>query len=168
MEREETMYNIFIGKTKDNTYNFLEYSFKNSETFKWLTGYELEFLTEDELDDRWNDYDFDYLWRDAVQAQQTELWLDDWVEQIENFDWRDWILDNSFGYKDCVEEAMEMAKKKDEVEYEYTNCIGCGRHFNEDNIKEDYYEWFIPENLKLLQDLYDKFERNGEVKETTN
>ena len=30
--------------------------------------------------------------------------------------------------------------------------------FDEKNIKEDYYEYFIPENLKKLQELYEKYD----------
>jgi hypothetical protein len=32
--------------------------------------------------------------------------------------------------------------------------------FDEENIKEDYYEYFIPENLKKLQELYREYENS--------
>ena len=54
---------------------------------------------------------------------------------------------------------MEYANKKEETDYEYSDCIWCWRMFNEENIKEDYYEYFIPENLEILKKEYNKYEK---------
>lgn len=157
-DREEKRYDLFIGKLKNGGYNFLEYAFKHWDGFKGLVWYELEFLTEEMLDERWDNCDWEDLRREAVHAWKTELGLDDWVNNIERWDGRQSILDDSYCSYDCVNEAMEMASERDEVEYEYTDCSWWRRCFDGTSIKEDSYEWYIPENLELLQKLYKEYE----------
>lgn len=156
-DREEKRYDLFIGKLKNGGYNFLEYAFKHWD-FKGLVWYELEFLTEGMLDERWDNYDWEDLRRETVHAWRTELGLDDWVDNVERWDGRQSILDDSYCSYDCVNEAMGMASERDEVEYEYTDCSWWWRCFDETSIKEDSYEWYIPENLELLQKLYKEYE----------
>lgn len=158
-DREEKRYDLFIGKLKNGGYNFLEYAFKHWDGFKGLVWYELEFLTEEMLDERWDNYDWEDLRREAVHAWGTELGLDDWVDNVERWDGKESILDNSYWYKGWVENVMKEASERDGVEYEYTDCIWWWRHFSKEyNVNTEDYEWYIPENLELLQKLYKEYE----------
>lgn len=154
----EKNYDLFIGKLKNGGYVFLDYAFVHWDSFKGLTWYELEFLTEEMLDDERDNYDWEDLRRAEVRNWTTELGLDDWVENVERWDGRQSILDESYCYHSCVQEAMEEASERDGVEYEYTNYIWWWRHFNENNIEAKDYEWYVPENLELLQKLYKEYE----------
>lgn len=159
-ERQEKHYDLFIGKTIDWTYMFLEYAFK-SGNFKGLTGYELEFHTEEEsessLDEIFENGDWYDLYIQYLERERpNDVSYNDWCDMVRDEQWN--AYDDGFCCEKCVEDAMDYANEKEGENYEYTNCIACWRHFNEENIKEENYEYFIEENLKLLQKLYKEYE----------
>lgn len=164
--RNETNYNLFIGKTIDWTYVFLEDAFKytDDETkkvwLKGLTGFELEFHTQEDVDEslenlfdgEWYDLYIQYLERE----RPNDVSYNDRCEMVR--DERSNDYDDSFCNEKCVQDALEYANEKEWEDYEYTNCIWCWRHFNEENTKAENYEYFIEENLKTLQKLYKEYE----------
>ena len=159
--RTEKTYNLFIWKTNDWTYLFLEDAFRYwDDWMHWLTGFEMEFHTDEEweqsLDDLfdWDGYDF-YL--EYLKCNRpNDISYNDWCDMVR--DEKDSDYDDSFSGYSCVEDALEYASKKEDIDYTLTNCIGCWRHFNDENVKTEYYEYYIPKNLKLLQKLYKEYE----------
>lgn len=164
--KNETRYNLFIGKTIDWTYLFLEDSFEyiDEETkkvwLKGLTGFELEFHTEEEgeeslqelFDGEWYDFYLEYL----KHNRPNDVSYNDRCDLVRDEKSNDY--DDSFCSLGCVQDAIDYANEQEGENYEITNCIWCGRHFNEENIKSEYYEYYIEENLQLLQKLYKKYE----------
>lgn len=159
-DRKATNYDLFIGKTIDWTYMFLEEAFQYWDWLKWLTGYELEFHTEEEsessLEDFFDGEGYDFYIQYLEKERPNDVSYNDWCDMVRDEKSNDY--DDSFCCEKCVEDAMDYANEKEGENYEYTNCIACWRHFNEENIKEENYEYFIEENLKLLQKLYKEYE----------
>lgn len=160
--RTEKTYNLFIWKTNDWTYLFLEDAFKHDDVnLQWLTGFELEFHTDDEaeqsLDDLFDGEGYDFYIQYLERNRPNDVSYNDRCDMVR--DEKDSDYDDSFCNYDCVSEALEYASEKEEIDYTCTNCIGCGRHFNDENVKTDYYEYYIPKNLKLLQKLYKEYEK---------
>lgn len=162
--RNAKEYNLFIGKTKDGTYLFLEesFSYDDDNKFKGLTGYELEFHTEDEgresledflMDGDSYDYYIEYLKRETPQ----DVSYDDWCDMVR--DEKETDYDDSFCNKQWVIDAIKYANEKEGEEYYYTNCISCWRLFKDETIQVENFEYCIPENLKLLQQLYAEYEK---------
>ena len=78
-EKNLTTYNLFIWKSNSWEYIFLQEAFEYREwRLKWLNWTYFNFLTQSDLDDRIEDYDWYELWKDAVQAEQTTSSFDDW------------------------------------------------------------------------------------------
>ena len=165
MVREERKINQIVG-IKNNEIWILEDCFKYSDSFKGCTGYHMNIITQDFIDDM-NDLDnlideYDYLWRDAVAAKQTDLGLEEYIEQCKNeCQYYDQLYlgdDNSF--RDDTEELIEQlpADKKAIIEqyfgvkdkdYVTWSVSGCGRCFNPDD------EWdviFNPELIELIKE----------------
>ena len=158
-EKEETIYNCFIGKSKDGEYIFLEDAFRYPDGFKWLTWTIFKFLTEYELDRRIREYDWLELWQEAVFHWNCTQGYDDWVEEIKDiWEARQIVRDNSYENAEWTQGAMSVARQNEQKEYEYSDCIGGWRIFEHKMLSEDYYEYFIPENLRLLRNLYYKYE----------
>lgn len=160
-EKNLTTYNLFIWKSNDWEYIFLQEAFEYREwRLKWLNWTYFNFLTQSDLDDRIEDYDWYELWKEAVQAEQTTSSFIDWEDEVKDCWDAEWVArDSSYEDEDWLQKAMEYANKKEETDYEYSDCIWCWRMFNEENIKEDYYEYFIPENLEILKKEYNKYEK---------
>lgn len=164
--RNETNYNLFIWKTIDWTYVFLEDAFKytDDETkkvwLKGLTGFELEFHTQEEaeesLENLFDGDGYDFYLEYLKHNRPNDVSYDDWCDMVR--DEKESDYDDSYCNKECVQNAMEYANEKEWADYELTNCIGWGRHFNDENIKAENYEYFIEENLKTLQKLYKEYE----------
>jgi len=164
--RDGTKYNLFIWKTIDWTYVFLGDAFKytDDETkkvwLKGLTGFELEFHTQEDADEslenlfdgEWFDFYIQYLQR----TEDPNCTYYDRQEQVKSE--RDSDYDESYCNEKCVRDALEYANEKEWEDYEYTNCIWCWRHINEENTKAENYEYFIKENLEKLQALYKEYE----------
>lgn len=172
--RDEKKRNLFIGKTTDGTYLFLEDAFKylDDETkkvwLKGLTGFELEFLTQWDMDRRIDDYDWLELWKEAVCYWNCTERYKDWKDEVlDNGDAEMTVRDDSFCDEKCVQEALEYVNEKEEADYEYTNCVGCWRYFDDEDIKAENFEYYIEENLKTLQRLYNEYEKAEEEKTET-
>ena len=113
------------------------------------------------LDKEFEDYDWEELWKEAVYHWNCRDSYRDWVEEVKsNWDAEMTVKDDSYCDEEWLQEAMKYANEKEERDYEYSDCRGGWRMFDEDNIKEDYYEYFIPENLKKLQEQYREFEKS--------
>lgn len=161
MERFENKFNLFIGKSKDWEYIFLDESFTYKDWMSGLTWTSFEFLTQYDLDRRIEEYDWEELWKEAVYHWNCRDSYRDWVEEVKsNWDAEMTVKDDSYCDEEWLQEAMKYANEKEERDYEYSDCRGGWRMFDEDNIKEDYYEYFIPENLKKLQGQYREYEKS--------
>lgn len=159
MARKEEELNLFIGKTKNNSYLFLNRTFEYDDWMKWLNYFEVGLYTERQLEDRFDNYDWENLWRDAVWNKQTEEWLDDWVDSIRCYDWLTTVIDTS--YCNVVDKYLEEINKKEETNYEYSDCIACGRFGNGSNnylLNREEYEYVNEENFNKLLELHKQFE----------
>ncbi len=121
-EATRTTYNEIIGYDADGNVVILLDTFVYPDGFKGATGAVLELVSQEEYDERTNDEAIKEHWREAwkeaVQANATELGLDDWLDD-ENLDPSEGILDES--YREIVKAAG--------IEFVATNCIGGGRIF---------------------------------------
>lgn len=166
MTRQETKINQIVG-IKDGELYVLEYVFKHSDDFKGATGYSMGTITQEYIDEM-NDIDmlceeWDYLWREAVQAGNTDEGLREWMEnwQYASVNYDGYLFpsdDNSFRYETekLVNSLPEDQKKQlEEVfgvmgeDYATWNCSGCGRCFNAND------EWdviFRPDLLELIKE----------------
>lgn len=164
MTREETKINQIVGIKNGELY-VLEDVFKYSDGFKGATGYSMNVITQEYIDDM-NDIDYletelDYLWREAVQAGETTDNLREYIESLVDKCQSHGQLypsdDNSFRYdtEKLVEELP--AEQKAELEkvfgvmgkdYATWSVSGCGRCFNAND------EWdviFRPDLLELIK-----------------
>lgn len=159
--KEEIKYNLFIWKTKDWTYVFLEDAFKYESWLKGLTWFELEFHTDEDAEQSFEDlFDwegFDFYIEYLKRTEDPNCTYYDRQEQVKSE--RDNDYDDSYAYLDCVEKALEYANNEENEDYTCTNCVWCWRHFDEENINADFYEYYIPENLELLKKLYNEYEK---------
>ena len=160
-ERTSKTYNLFIGKSKDWEYIFLEEAFKyGRDWMKGLTWSTFEFLTGWDLDERIDDYDWMELRREAVAHWNCTKSYRDWVKEVKrNWNAKMIVRDDSYCNKKRLQNAMDFARQYEVIDYEYSDCRWWWRMFDEENIKEDYYKYFIPENLEFLQEQYKEFEK---------
>lgn len=158
-DREETKYNLFIGKSKDWEYIFLEEAFKyGRDWMKGLTWSSFEFLTQYELDKRIDDYDWLELWKEAVYHWNYTNSYQDWKDEVlDNWDAEMTVRDNSYEWEEWLEKAMKYASEQEGYDYEYSDCRWGWRIFEPEHLQEDYYEYFIPENLEKLKELYKEY-----------
>lgn len=164
MAREETKINQIVGIKQGELY-ILEDVFKYSDGFKGATGYHMNIITQDYIDEM-NDIDYlceenDYLWREAVQAGSTTDSLQEYMQSlVDECSYYDMLFpfdDNSFRYQ--TEKLVEelLTEQKAELEKAFGvmgedfvtwNCSGCGRCFNADD------EWdviFRPDLVELIK-----------------
>ena len=164
MTREEIKINQIVG-IKDGEIWILENVFKYSDGFKGATGYHMGTISQSYIDEM-NDINFlceeyDYIWREAVQAGSTEKGLEEFM--------RDWVYessccgylfpsdDDSFRYQTekLVEELPTDHKQKlAEVfgvmgeDFATWTCSGCGRCFN---VNDEWDVVFRPDLLELIR-----------------
>lgn len=156
--------NLFIWKRTDGEMVFLEEAFMHSPDFKGLTWNGFQFYTEEEKEEDEERYfdDEDYVEESyCAYIKRTHNWcctVEDWIDFVKQENPDGICYDNSYRCKSRVEEAMEVAREKDDEEYEYTDCIHSGRMFNEDYLNRDNYERVIEENFEKLKELYKDFE----------
>lgn len=172
--RDSKTYNLFIGKSKDGEYIFLEEAFRygkqvwnmfkpDKDWMKGLTGNTFEFHTEmqkNEMDDDYlYDSDWEYLFCEYIKNMHDyNTSFNDWVEMCKDEHPNGVAYDDSYCDEDWLQEAMKYASEQEGYDYEYSDCRGGWRIFEHKMLDEDYYEYFIPENLKTLRDLYYKYE----------
>ena len=165
MTRQETKINQIVG-IKDGELYVLEDVFKYGGGFKGATGYHMNVITQEYIDEM-NDIDmlceeYDYLWREEVQAGHTDEGLREWMEkwQYASVNFYDYLYpsdDNSFRYQteNLVEELPDDQKQELEKvfgvmgeDYATWSVSGCGRCFNP-NDKWDVV--FRPDLLELIK-----------------
>lgn len=157
--RTSQLYNLLIGKTKDWEYIFLEESFKYKDWMKGLTWNTFEFLTQWDLDRRIDNYDWLELWKEAVYHWNCTQWYDDWVEEVkDNWDAENTVRDSSYCKEQWLKDAMEFVNLHESGDYEYSDCRGGWRIFKHEMLSENYYEYVVPKNLKVLRDLFYEYE----------
>lgn len=162
-EENRRDYNILIWKDKYWDYIFLDGAFKHSDNFKWLCWTRMQFHTEDEyerdkqrmIDDWW----LKELWVEAVKADRTELWLEEWSQDVID----EWYspYDESYRWKRWIEEWLEIINKREWTEYEpdYSDCTWWGRMFEKEMLKRSYWEWVEPINFRIFKRLFNTYER---------
>lgn len=128
-KRTQQNYNKLIGRI-ENEYYFLDYIFYDGKDFKGATGSVMSPLTEDEYDERVDDY-FSYenmreFWQQAVKAKRTDLGLDEWIEEVKNTDGENGVIDDSYSasYGEILKEKLGNEKAF------MIECVGGGRCFD--------------------------------------
>lgn len=165
MTRQEKKINQIVG-IKNNELWILEDCFKYSDNFKGCTGYHMNILTQEFIDDM-NDInnltaEYDYLWKEAVAAGRTELGLEDYIQEcVDECQYYGQLYlgdDNSFRYdtEELIEQLPEEQKALIEKHFGIKDknyvtwaVSGCGRCFNPDD------EWdviFNPELIELIKE----------------
>ena len=163
MEREEKELNLFIGKTNDWEYVFVEKCFKDWGGWCWLTWNWFEFLTEMQKDERDDDYlydgDWEYLFCEYIKySHDHNTSFEDWVEMCKD-EHPNWVsLDDSYCGEEWLQDIMEYASEKEWYDYEYSNCIHWGRMFDEQYVNRDNYEYVDEDNFNKLVELYKEYE----------
>ena len=108
--REAKEFNLFIWKEAHSwEYVFLDEAFKNGNDFKGLTGTKFIFLTEEEVSDRIDDYDFHELRVDAVKYGNTDDWYSDWLDSLDEDEKLRCVLDDSYSGRDWLDETIKYA-----------------------------------------------------------
>ena len=164
MNKQETKINQIVG-IKDGELYILENAFKYSDGFKGVTGYHMNTITQEYIDDM-NDIDalceeYNYLWREAVQAGSTEKGLQEFMEDWVNECSFDGYLfpsdDNSYRYQTekLIDALPENQKKQIEKvfgvigkDFVTWTCSGCGRCFN---ANDKWNVIFRPDLIELIK-----------------
>lgn len=159
----ENKLHLFIGKSKDWEYIFLEKAFNDDGWWSWLTGDSFDFHTEMQKEEDEDNYlygsDWEYLFCEYIKySHDHNTSFEEWVEMCKDEHPNGVAYDDSYCDEEWLRNAMEIASEKEGYDYEYSNCCGGWRMFNDENTKEDYYEYVIGDNLKVLQKLYNEFE----------
>ena len=145
------MKKIIVGVTKDLELYYIE--FENGEDYFSMTGSSLDIVEEKEGEEqareRLEDGEF---WRQAVESENTELSLDDWI---------DLVLD-----KDGWESMFDFDKELGEVCFEsktYNFDFRSGGQHQE----KDFEHLFIKEeSLNLIMKLWDKHHLKNDIKQS--
>lgn len=157
--REAIELHLFIWKEAHSwEYVFLDEAFKNGNDFKGLTGQKFIFLTEEEVSDRIDDYDFHELRVDAVKYNNTDDWYSEWRDSLDENEKLSCVLDDSYSGTSWVYNAMSYANVIEDQDYEYSDCVSGGRIFDKEMLDRDFREYVDEENYKKLLDLYKEYE----------
>ena len=158
--REAEELHLFIWKEAHSwEYVFLDEAFKNGNDFKGLTGQKFIFLTEEEVSDRIDDYDFHELRVEAVKHNNTDDWFDDWVDSLDERNKVQWVLDGSYSRQNWLRNAMDDVNKKEDTDYEYSDCVSGGRIFDEEMLDREFWEYVDEENFKKFVLLFNEYEQ---------
>ena len=157
--REAKELHLFIWKEAHSwEYVFLDEAFKNGNDFKGLTGTKFVFLTEEEVSDRIDDYDFHDLRVEAVKHNNTDDWYSDWFDSLDEREKEQCVLDDSYSGTVWLNNAMDDVNEKEDQDYEYSDCVSGGRIFDEEMLDRDFREYVDEENYKKLLELYKEYE----------
>ena len=157
--REAKELHLFIWKEAHSwEYVFLDEAFKNGNDFKGLTGQKFVFLTEEEVSDRIDDYDFHELRVDAVKYNNTDDWYSDWRDSLSESEELSCVLDDSYSGTSWLNNTMDDVNEKEDTDYEYSDCVSTGRIFTEEMLDREFWEYVDEENYKKLLDLYQEYE----------
>ncbi len=157
--REAKEFNLFIWKEAHSwEYVFLNEAFKNGDDFKGLVGHKFIFLTEEEVSDRIDDYDFHELRVEAVKYNNTDDWFDDWVDSLDENEKLSCVLDDSYSGREWLDEPIKYANEIEDKDYEYTDCVSTGRIFDKEMLDRDFREYVNEENYKKFVLLFNEYE----------
>lgn len=161
MDREEKKLNMFLGKTTSWEYVFVDYAFRYKDWMSWLTHSIFEFLTQDELDERIDDYDWIYIWKDAVANDVTTESFDDWFDYVKySWDAKSIVRDDSYWYHSWLTSQMKLASERDWKEYEYSDCIWWWRLWKDSKYSDrNNYEYIDEENFNEFEKLLAEYEK---------
>ena len=144
-KRKEKHYNKVVYKI-DDTYYILDYIFRNSNDFMGATGSVVEIINQEEIDELERNWEGEEYWKMAVEGGYTTDSLSDWEESVrlagECGVWEE--------YTGKSEHGIELK------ENEFLNCVGGGRCFDLENMKQGNYE--LVGNSKAIFDLIVKAE----------
>lgn len=158
--REAKELHLFIWKEAHSwEYVFLDEAFKNGNDFKGLTGQKFIFLTEEEVSDRIDDYDFYELRVEAVKAGNTCEWFRDWLDGLDEREKIQCVLDDSYSGRDWLDEPIKYANEIEDQDYEYTDCVSTGRIFDKEMLDRDFREYVDEENFKKFVLLFNEYEQ---------
>lgn len=149
MSRTETKYNKLVGKL-DDEYYFLDETFVYDDNFKGATGKALCPVSKEEYE-QVTDLDnvkdlLKEIWQQAVESDNTELGLDDWVQMVIDTDGvEEVVFDTSGWYGKEWDELRALGYS--EEEYPVFEWSRCGRIFSK-NMKFD--EVYAPELIKEI------------------
>jgi len=170
-QRIELRLYLALGETESGEIKMLDYFFDSGklhgQDFKGVTGSSFYFVSPEEIEER-NDLDnvkdsYGYLWQEAVRADQTELGLDEYIQEL---------IDSEINYGDGVffshdssyltqladdKKFMEFAENKYcdnkrlrdlwDSEVGTFECVGGGRCFDAE--EDDMTFYISPEREEL-------------------
>ncbi len=163
MTRTSNKINVIVG-IRDGAVYVLEETFQYEDGMKGAVGYSMRPLTQEEIDSASDPQNLRDFWVEAVKADDTDLGLDEWVEDLEcnmNSDQYYPFEDtsNRTEFKELLENSSARIKKKiQEVfgvegkDYVDWSVCSCGRCFSAD---DEWYEVLNKEALKIIR----QFER---------
>lgn len=158
--REAKELHLFIWKEAHSwEYVFLDEAFKNGNDFKGLTGQKFIFLTEEEVSDRIDDYDFHDLRVEAVKHNNTDDWYSDWFDSLDEREKEQCVLDDSYSGTSWLCNTMDDVNGKEDQDYEYSDCVSVGRIFNEEMLDREFWEYVDEENFKKFVLLFNEYEQ---------
>ena len=157
--REAKELHLFIWKEAHSwEYVFLDEAFTYWNDSKGLTGCKFIFLTEEEVSDRIDDYDFHELRVEAVKYNNTDDWYSDWVDSLDESEKLSCVLDDSYWWTSWVNNTMSDVNEKEDKDYEYSDCVSVGRIFDEEMLDREFWEYVDEENYKKFLELYKEYE----------
>lgn len=163
MERQQTDYNIFLGKMKNaNEYVFLDYAFKNW-AMSGLTCAVFEFATKDELEEMKEDYyssddAYDMFIEYIKYHKPRNMTYNDWSDMA--MDESDYPFDDSYSNESWLSDIMELANERENTEYEKSNCILWWRMWKDSEYaNKENYEYVNEEFRPEFQKLYNEYEK---------
>lgn len=163
MERQQTDYNIFLGKMKNaNEYVFLDYAFKDW-TMSGLTYSAFQFATEDELERLKEDYyssddAYDMFIEYIKYHKPRNMTYDDRSDLAMSES--DYPFDDSYLHMSWLSDVMELVNERENTEYEKSNCIGWWRMWKDSEyVDRKNYEYVNEEFRPEFQKLYIEYEK---------
>jgi len=134
--------NKLVGKDKSGDYYWLDYVFEDGDfedgEHSGAVGSVFRPVSEAEKEEQMDSDDakerFRDLWQNAVDTNNTELGLDDFVQDVIDMDGDEAFFDLSYYDNGCeIAEIFnsELPNDADESEKaEFSECVGGGRCFN--------------------------------------
>lgn len=149
---------------KDGAVYVLEETFQSGDKgMKGAVGYSMRPLTQEEIDNASDPQNLRDLWVEAVKADETDLGLDEWVENLEydmDSDQHYPFEDTSFrtNFKYLLENSSARIKKKiQEVfgvegeDYVDWSSYSCGRCFSADDEWDEVLNKGALESIKQFE-----------------
>lgn len=140
-DRKTISYHKIVGITKKGNVVVLEETFEVSKSFTGAVGYIMRELTQTEIDGANSLENYREDWRNDVSHGNTELGLEDWIDDEKRQDedmgrlcrgddpsYRDEFNELVATLPKSQQQQIEALKSKDFANWQ---CIDCGRIFDE-------------------------------------